>query len=273
MPVAKPSLTPALRSEYQSLFDTCQIRPEKRAIVQKTVEGIVSARARYANVGDELNVPWYVVGVIHNMEGSLNFATHLHNGDPLSARTVQVPAGRPHKGSPPFTWEASAVDALKLQGYDSWADWSIPGMLFKWERYNGWGYRNHHPDVKSPYLWSFTNQYDRGKYVKDGIWDPDAVSKQVGAACVLRRLAELGELDGVKFDTTEPDLANALAGAESGALRYAPDVVTPGGIALQAFLNTFPGIFLREDGKLGKLTSDAYRLVFGHYLSGDPRSN
>jgi lysozyme family protein len=98
MSVTKPTLTPALRNEYQLLFDTCQIRPEKRAIVQKAVDEITSARARYANVADELNVPWYVVGVIHNMEGSLNFATHLHNGDPLSARTVQVPRRQTSQG-------------------------------------------------------------------------------------------------------------------------------------------------------------------------------
>ena len=47
--------------------------------------------------------------------------------------------------------------------------------------------------------------------------------------------------------------------------------MTPGGIELQQFLNRFPGIFLREDGKLGPNSSAAYRQVFGHYLAGDPR--
>ena len=273
MPTAKPTLTAALRAEYQLLFDTCQILADKRASVEAVVGSIDGARLRYEVVAAKLSVPWYVIGVIHNMEGGLNFMTHLHNGDPLTAQTVQVPKGRPKDGDPPFSWEDSAVDALKLQGYDVWDDWSIPGTLFKWERYNGWGYRNYHPDVKSPYLWSFTNQYTSGKYVKDGIWDPTAISKQVGAACVLRRLAELGKLEAVAFDTTEPELAQAMVDGESGALRYAPNVVTPGGVALQAFLNTFPRIFLREDGKLGARTSDAYRLVFGHYLTGDPRAD
>lgn len=267
-----PSLTLALRKEYQSLFDTCQIRFDKQSMVQKVANSIVDARARYGNVGQKLKVPWYVIGVIHNMEGGLNFNTHLHNGDPLTERTKHEPAGYPKTGSPPFTWEDSAVDALTLQGYDAWTDRSIPGILFKWEAFNGWGYRKYHPEVKSPYLWSFTNHYTSGKYVEDGTWNPITVSKQVGAACLLRRLAELGELEKVEFDTMEPDLADALAGAKSGVLRYAPELVTPGGKALQAFLNSFPGIFLREDGKLGQRTSDAYRLVFGHYLAGDPRA-
>lgn len=268
-----PTLTAALRADYQLLFDTCQIRIDKRSEVQGIADRIIGSRTRYEDVGSKLIVPWYVIGIIHNMEGSLNFNTHLHNGDPLTARTVQVPRGQPKTGNPPFTWEASAIDALTLQGYEKWKDWSIPGTLFKWESYNGWGYRDHHPDVKSPYLWSYTNHHERGKYVKDGIWDPNAISKQAGAACLLRRLAELGGLDEIKFDVTDPDLAESLANAETGALRYEPNSVTPGGVALQVFLNTFPGIFLQEDGKLGPHTSDAYRLVFGHYLAGDPRAD
>jgi len=70
-----------------------------------------------------------------------------------------------------------------------------------------------------------------------------------------------------------PDEKLAAALAKSGgALRYAPKTVTPGGVELQQFLNQFPGIFLREDGKLGEKTSDAYRRVFGQYLLGDPRA-
>ena len=41
-------------------------------------------------------------------------------------------------------------------------------MLFRLEAYNGSGYRDKHPDVKTPYLWSFSNHYTRGKYVADG---------------------------------------------------------------------------------------------------------
>jgi lysozyme family protein len=85
------------------------------------------------------------------MAASLNFNRHLHNGDPLTARTVQVPAGRPKTGEPPFTWEESATDALMLEKLDQWEDWSVPGTLYKLEQYNGWGYRLAHPDVKSPY--------------------------------------------------------------------------------------------------------------------------
>jgi len=42
--------------------------------------------------------------------------------------------------------------------------------------------------------------------------------------------------------------------------------------ALQRWLNTFPGIFVKVDGIPGNRTSDAYRVVTGAYLPGDERS-
>lgn len=41
--------------------------------------------------------------------------------------------------------------------------------------------------------------------------------------------------------------------------------------ALQRWLNTFPGIFVKVDGIAGERTSDAYELVTGAYLPGDGR--
>ena len=266
-----PSLTNALRAEYQSLFDSCQIRPERQAEINSIATKILDAQGRYRGVGDPLAIPWYVIGVIHSLEGNLSFGRHLHNGDPLTARTVQVPKGRPVSGQPPFTWEQSARDALAMEKYTTWTDWSVPGILYKWESYNGWGYRSHHPEVKSPYLWSYTTHYVRGKYVADGTWSASAVSKQAGAAAILRRLAERGAVTATSTSSTDPKLLEALA-QNGGALRYRPNAVSPGGVELQRFLNGFPGIFLREDGKLGPKTSDACRQVFGHYLAGDPRA-
>jgi lysozyme family protein len=272
-----PSLTSALRAEYQQLFDSCQIRPERQAEVDACAERALGHRLRYESVAQPLGLPWYVLAVIHSLEASARFDTHLHNGDPLSARTVHVPAGRPLAGAPPFGWEASATDALQLARYDRWDDWSVPGILFKWESYNGWGYRNAHPEVKSPYLWSYTNHYLRGKYVADGTFSASAVSKQVGAAALLRRLAEKGALSdavagtaAIRPATLTPAAAPTPA-VPTARLHYDPDTVAADGIALQHFLNQFPGIFLREDGQLGPRSSDAFRLVFGQYLQGDPR--
>lgn len=265
----KVQFTVALREEYQNLFDTCQIKAAKVPEIEKAVSKLIGNKARYAGVGGPLGIPWALVGVIHNMESSQNFGCHLHNGDPLDARTIQVPEGRPPTGNPPFTWEESATDALTFDGLARWNDWTIPGMLYCLERYNGWGYRLYHPEVKSPYLWSGSNHYISGRYVADGTWSETAVSGQCGAATLLRRIAEKGELDA---ESHIPDEALAEAIAKKSALfKYSPNRITPGGVELQHFLNQLPGIFLREDGRLGEKTSEACKRVFGSYLVGDPR--
>jgi len=260
------AMTDALRSDYASLFDTCQIRPERQQAIEAAVDLVVAGADRYRAVAATVAVPWYVIGVLHSLECGSSFACHLHNGDPLSARTCRVPAGRPIAGAPPFDWTESAIDALTFEGYASWTDWSVPGILYKWESYNGMGYRLYHPEVKTPYLWSFTNHYTTGKYGADGVFDPTLESQQAGAAALLRRLAELGYLDAA----TSGSGGSLPAGALS--LRYDPADVTPGGAELQHYLNGFPGVFLREDGLLGDRTSDAFKQVCGHYLLGDPRA-
>lgn len=137
----------------------------------------------------EAAIPWYFVGLVHLMECTLSFRHHLHNGDPLSRRTVHVPAGRPVKGKPPFTFLESAVDALVFQGLHNETDWSIEKMLYRLEGYNGYGYRQYH-NMPSPYLWAGSNLYVKGKYVSDGKFDPEAVSTQIGTALILKRLLE-----------------------------------------------------------------------------------
>jgi lysozyme family protein len=125
-------------------------------------------------------MPWALIGVIHAMECGFNFATHLHNGDPLTNRTKHVPAGQPQTGTPPFSWESSAIDALTHEGFNTVTDWSIPHMLYLLEKYNGFGYRK--MGKPSPYLWSFSNLYEKGKYVADGRFDPQTVPYRSSAA-------------------------------------------------------------------------------------------
>lgn len=263
-----PKLTQSLRSEYEQLFASCQLRPERRAPVERLAGKVLGNRARYAAVGDPLGIPWYVVAAIHNLEAGLSFRAHLHNGDPLSARTVHVPRGRPVDGAPPFTWEESARDALRHDGMDGIADWSLAATLFRLEGYNGWGYRKQHPEVLSPYLWSYSSHYERGKYVADGKWRASAVSDQCGAATLLRRLAEMREIDF----PPRPDEAAPVPQLVRYSERKPRDPeVYASAIALQEWLNTHPGIYVRVDGVAGPRTSDAYRRLTGTYLPGDPR--
>lgn len=200
-------LTDNLKAEYQRLWDTMVYRweddhtdePGLEAIYQGLkVEfcgvnaSIKSHRARYEAIAKAAtgSIPWDFIAIIHNLECGLSFNKHLHNGDPLTRRTVLVPAGRPAAGSPPFSFEDSAVDALTMPGkrFHLETDWSLPATLFRLESYNGLGYLKFHPNVKSPYLWSGSNHYTRGKYVADGQWSSSAVSKQLGTAVLLKEL-------------------------------------------------------------------------------------
>lgn len=263
-------LTRALTKEYEGLFESCTILPGRVKDVERIVASLVAGQARYMKVETRLGVPWAFVAVIHSMESGLDFKRHLHNGDPLSARTVNVPAGRPKSGRAPFTWEASAADALTLKRLGKETDWSLAGTLYQLERYNGWGYRLYHPHVRSPYLWSYSSHYESGKYVADGRWSETAVSRQCGAAVLLRRLAENGPFAFAGKPVPAP-------GALPLVVRYATRRSSDPGVAMQAenlqrWLNSVPGIFLKVDGIPGPRTSDAYRRVTGAYLPGDSRS-
>jgi len=155
--------------------------------------------SRYENIARRLQstnpkanlMPWWFIACIHSHESGSKFSTHLHNGDPLTDYTKQVPAGRPKVGhEPPFTFEESAVDALTYQGFEKVLLWDFFHIFYLLEKYNGFGYYN--KKINTPYTWSGTNHYEKGKFVKDSVWNPDFVSKQVGIAIIVKRLIDKG---------------------------------------------------------------------------------
>ena len=212
-------LDEALSEEYRELFATCKIQADRLAAIDAIIERILRNKAKYEEVGGPLGVPWHFVAALHNLESSLDFASHLHNGDPLTDRTLHVPEGRPEDGTPPFTWEASALDALEMKHLDLVENWSIPGLLFQFERFNGFGYRTRRTGVNSPYLWSFSNHYSKGKFVADGVFDAEKVSRQCGAAVLIRRLADTKRIDLKAFELSAEPVAVAAgrAGSSAGA--------------------------------------------------------
>lgn len=260
--MSRMTLTPELQNDYQRCFATCVIREERAAEVESLVDAMLAERGRYQSVGAPLNIPWFVVAALHQADTGGDFTVHLHNGDPLTERTRHLPDGRPVKGEPPFRWEDSAADALRLYHFDQWADWSIAGALFLLEGRGGWGYRLHHPDVPSPYLWSYSRHYTQGRYVTDDAWNETAVAPRCGAGVLLRRLAERGLIQ----------LTEAGRPTPWPLLRYDETEISPWVEALQLFLNTLPGIYVKVDGRAGPRTSEAFRKVAGLYLLGDPRA-
>ncbi len=269
--MASVPLTLALRKEYQDLFATCSVAANRAKAVEGLVDGLLANQARYQTVAAALGVPWTFIAVIHNMESGQSFDEHLHNGDPLTARTVHIPAGRPKTGAPPFTWEASAKDALTMHHLGVRTDWTLAGTLYQAELYNGFGYRLRHPEVKSPYLWGYSNHYTAGKYVADRKWSATAVTDQCGAAVLLRRLAERGH-NGFTDQAPPPADGTPLVVPYSLTKPTDPAKLAQV-IALQTWLSTHPGVLVKPDGAAGDHTSDAYKLVTGHHLPGDPRGD
>jgi lysozyme family protein len=183
----------SLKSEYGKMYRRLEVRPQYADKAGWHVEMMRNSRKRYESVGEQTGVPWYFIAATHALEASFNFRAHLHNGDfPLSSRTRQVPAGRPTKWLPPSDWESSAKDALRLLGFTGQQDWSLERTLYRLEAYNGLGYRG--LGVPTPYLWCFSNHYERGKYVADGKFSATAKSQQCGAAVMLKLLEKAGEI-------------------------------------------------------------------------------
>lgn len=261
--MSRVTLTDELRQDYRHLFTTCAIRAERAAEVDQRLGGWLADRDRYLVVSQPLGLPWFVVAALHEADTGRDFTVHLHNGDPLTERTQHLPDGRPLDGDPPFSWEDSAVDALRLYRFDQWSDWSVAGTLFLLEGHDGWGYRLHHPEVPSPYLWNYSQHYAQGRYVADDSWNDTAIAPHAGVAVLLRRLAEWGAIEFVEGETPVP----------WPLLRYAEAETSPWVEKLQEFLNTLPRIYVKVDGRAGPQTSQAFRQLAGCYLPGDPRGD
>jgi lysozyme family protein len=188
-PVSTTKSFDMLAGEYRAQFDACRAEDEKEPLIKAQLQKIRPGEMRYRALGERLGVPWFFIAIVHSLECGCDFTRHLHNGDPLAARTTHVPMGRPAAGEPPFTWEVSAEDALRMKGLVGQADWSLAVMLFRWEAFNGFGYRVR--GLATPYLWSFSNIYTGGLFVADHIFDAQARSRQCGAAVLLKRLQAL----------------------------------------------------------------------------------
>lgn len=178
---------------YMSLWSKAHLKDDalsKKKLMLYSSKVLANIK-RYQFIQKETGVPWQVVAGIHGLESSFNFNSYLHNGDKLGFVTTHVPKGI----GPLFTWEASAIDVLHRRHVEKVKDWSIPQCLKFCEAYNGLGMLNKHQETNSPYLWSFTNLYTKGKYVADGKYDPEAISKQVGVAALFLDLKLKNLLD------------------------------------------------------------------------------
>lgn len=141
------------------------------AVVSAAVKKIRAGQAEYARVADATGLDWRLVGALHYRESGCRFGCRIQDGRRLAPKT---------------DWTQQASSFLRKWMHDSRRT-GADALLFA-EAYNGFGYRRR--GIKSPYVWSGTSYYVSGKFVRDGVFDKDAVDAQLGIYVLLKALKE-----------------------------------------------------------------------------------
>lgn len=210
-----------LSSEYESWVAHCVSLPGRRSEIDGVAHRLTQPDAleRLGRVFDATKIPQVVQATIGERECGFDFARNWGQGDPLTHPSVHVPKGRPPLGAPPndrfpVSWEYAAIDAFTVcdqLNVLSVPEWTLPYACWKWEGYNGFGNRAH--GIRTPYVVGGTNLQQPGKYVADGVFDPNHMDTQLGCLPVAMRMIEL-----------VPSLAFGQAIAAAAAPSIVPDV-------------------------------------------------
>jgi len=191
----------SLRAEYADLWQRMQIRPERQNAVNAIANKLLALKPRYAQVAGRIGMSWAIIALLHNREADCNFACVLHNGEKIVGTgrlTTLVPRGR----GPFASWEDSAFDALTMPPHSMQriSSWTIERACYEMEKFNGFGYRSRH--INTPYLWSYSTNYQSGKFIADGVFSSNVSDQQCGTMPILKRLMELDP--SIRFDGSPP---------------------------------------------------------------------
>ncbi|HEY9636966.1 MAG TPA: hypothetical protein V6D14_26430 [Coleofasciculaceae cyanobacterium] len=234
-----------LKPRYEELFASCQIRSSWLDRIARVAQYLGNQRAQYNPIEAQTTVPWWFIGILHYREANFQEG-HLHNGDPLTGRTIHFPQGRPL--APPangfaYTFVESAVDALCMMKYHRAKDRSVAAWLWRFEMWEGFRYAS--KGINSEYLWNGTNHFgsglNQGKFVSDDQFDPTAKSDQVGTAAIVWYLlykgmlgAEGQELLATPTQTGSNGNTSVLASvAADSSFNYTSGSVTASTVAFQ----------------------------------------
>lgn len=130
-------------------------------------------RRDYEVVAKHTGIPWQDIGVMHMRECGCDMDKSLADGSPLHSMS--------------FIQEATETMLDRLQ-YVA-APHTLGDRLYLIESHNGFSYRGH--GIFSPYLWSGTQFYTKGKFPRDHYFDPNVVDAQIGCVAVLKVLEDL----------------------------------------------------------------------------------
>lgn len=149
-----PELTDKMKSELE----------EVKKVFQKN-------KAIYEKVAKETGLPAELICALHYREGRGLLTKRIRDGRNLVGKD----------------WAKNAIDTLKCQSYcEKVLPDDVNTQLEFAERYNGLGYRKR--GRVSPYVYSGTEKYTGGMYVRDGKFSPNAKDSRPGIAALLKAL-------------------------------------------------------------------------------------
>lgn len=202
------------------------VKPAFQKAAIKRAAAMLSHKDHYQSIADQikekhrLHVPWWAIPLVHEREcprGVDNWTCNIAQGSPFNVKSRIIP----HSG--PFgSFDLAAMDALVVQAprLAQWTNWSLGGVATINEMYNGTGYARR--GLPSPYVWSGTNIYVRGKYVADGRYDANKVDTQIGVIVSLKALMALdasivlgGEVPGQDTVNRTKEISHATVGGGS----------------------------------------------------------
>lgn len=182
----------SLRAENAALLSSAKILPSVRASALSVAKRLIASRSRYETIQQLTTVKVVPCACIHERECDADFRCALCNGERIigtGRKTTLVPRGY----GPWATFEAGAVTAFAIDGLDKVAGmpegWTGERAVYEQETFNGFGPRAH--GRHTGYNWAGTNIYDGGKYVADGVWNPNAWDSQLGCVTIALAIAEL----------------------------------------------------------------------------------
>jgi lysozyme family protein len=201
-----PSLGPEVnhRPESGQLRSVYDANASRIAKMQKRLRGNQASdlrafldhynrnKARYQAVADAVHLPPELIAALHWRESTGDFGTYMHQGDPLGRRPRHHPTNIPTF----YKWEDSAIHAF---GHKAWLrddlrltenSTDLATLATYAEYYNGLGYYQRR--IPSPYVFSGTDQYNRGKYVSDGKYSRRTRDGQLGVVTMIQAIRDSG---------------------------------------------------------------------------------
>ena len=195
-PAAPVKVTPKAGTEAERIYHkhetqvvgrTAKMTPAQAEDLDLFVANWKKNQKRYEAVSQKTGVPAPLIAALHWRESTGDFTTYLHQGDKLGRKARHVP-----RNIPVFSvWEDAAVHALTMSDKAAVRDdlgmksdtRDAAAMATYAEFYNGLGYDGR--NTASPYVYSGTDNYSRGKYFSDGHYSKSYQDQQLGVLAMV----------------------------------------------------------------------------------------